>query len=453
MKPYLSRLRWLTAFVCLFVSIPAFTQFRQARLTWIGTPLNQAKTVDGFYESLPAGYSGGSEKYPLIIYLHGDESVEDGYTEILANGLPKRIADGGFPETFKVTGRSYSFIVAAPHYTQKNLTPDALGEAIDALIQRYRVDAGRIYLTGMSRGSAYTWAYAGASEANATRLAAIVPVSNALQPPQQGNADIIGDADLPVLATHNDEDYLVPASYTITYVDWVNERKPQPRAEIRLFESKEHEGWTRTYDPDFKYKGKNVYEWMLQHTRSAQAPLPVTLTAYKAFQSESGAVTITWTTASEINNQEFILERSGNGTDFEKLAAMPAAGQAETYTYTDNNPLPGANFYRLLQVDADGSRTYFPVLSVKVDRSNRPALVLYPNPVTNDALLELVHNGSGPVLFSVFNAGGMLVQQWTVQAPNSLWRQPVRFSKLSPGSYVLQARGGSFRYTVSFIKQ
>jgi hypothetical protein len=305
----------------------------------------------------------------------------------------------------------------------------------------------------MSRGSAYTWAYAGASEANATRLAAIVPVSNALQPPQQGNADVIGDADLPVLATHNDEDYLVPASYTITYVDWVNERKPQPRAEIRLFESKEHEGWTRTYDPDFKYKGKNVYEWMLQHTRSAQAPLPVTLTAYKAFQSESGAVTITWTTASEINNQEFILERSGNGTDFEKLAAMPAAGQAETYTYTDNNPLPGANFYRLLQVDADGSRTYFPVLSVKVDRSNRSALVLYPNPVTNDALLELAHNGSGPVLFSVFNAGGMLVQQWTVQAPNSLWRQPARFSKLSPGSYVLQAQGGSFRYTVSFIKQ
>jgi poly(3-hydroxybutyrate) depolymerase len=73
----------------------------------------------------------------------------------------------------------------APHYTSKLLSTEDLSQAINKLIATYRVDPGRIYLTGMSRGSAYTWQYAGASAENAARLTAIVPVSNALQDPQK----------------------------------------------------------------------------------------------------------------------------------------------------------------------------------------------------------------------------------------------------------------------------
>jgi hypothetical protein len=431
----------------------AFAQFRQPQLRWVGTALNAEKTVDGYYESLPSDYSGSTKKYPIIIYLHGDESVEKGRTEVQENGLPKYILDGRFPETFKVKGQDYSFIVVAPHYTSKLLPTEDLSQAINKLIATYRVDPGRIYLTGMSRGSAYTWQYAGASAENAARLAAIVPVSNALQDPKKAYAEVIGDADLAVWATHNDEDYLVPASYTTSYVEWVNERKPQPRAELTLLESKDHEGWTQTFDPDFKRKGRNIYEWMLQYTRTLQIPVPVKLAAYKASQLAPGQVTITWTTASETNNEAFTLERSGEETNFTKIATLPAAGQAHTYTYIDKAPLPGNNFYRLSQTDTDGSTTYFPVLKVSITENNRPVLALHPNVITNSTLLQLTQEERGPVLFSVFNTGGVLVQQWRVQKETATWQQTVSFPALPSGNYVLQAQGKTFRHTQQFVKQ
>jgi hypothetical protein len=94
---------------------------------------------------------------------------------------------------------------------------------------------------------------------------------------------------------------------------------------------------------------------MLQYTRTLQIPVPVKLAVLKAVQSAPGQVTITWTTASETNNEEFTLERSGEKTNFTKIATLPAAGQAHTYTYIDKAPLPGNNFYRLSQTDIDGA--------------------------------------------------------------------------------------------------
>lgn len=153
---YLFRGLYLSIVIFLFAGLPVLAQFRNSQITWVGTPINSNKTIDGFYESLPEGYTNSTAQYPLLVYLHGDESVEDGYTEILKNSIPKLIAEGSFPETFKEKGKDHSFIVIAPHFTIKNLSADEFGEAINYIIRKYRVNPNRIYLTGMSRGSAYT---------------------------------------------------------------------------------------------------------------------------------------------------------------------------------------------------------------------------------------------------------------------------------------------------------
>lgn len=272
--------------------------------------------------------------------------------------------------------------------------------------------------------------------------------------PEKENAVIIGNADLAVMATHNDEDQLVPASYTITYVDWVNEQKPQPRADIILFKSEEHEGWTETYNPGSKkFNGKNIYEWMLQYTTATEAALPVTLTSYKAYQSALSEVTITWSTAGEAATGIFTIERSATQNNFLKIAMLAAATQSDTYTYLDKNPLPGDNYYRLLQTEPDGSITYFPILKINRSTTSQPVLALYPNPVSDQALLQLTHSENGPVTLSVFNAGGMLLQHWTVQKETASFQKSFSFFKLPPGSYVLQAQGKTFHQAVRFIKR
>ena len=454
MKQWFPARALVTLVVAVFVvSSPVLAQFRSGKMSWTGTSLNADKTVDGFYQSLPAGYATTSARYPLIIYLHGDESIEGTHEDILQNGIPKLINDGAFPETFKVAGENHSFIVIAPHYTLKNLDAAQLGEAINNIIRKYRVNTSRIYLTGMSRGGGYTWEYAGANLENATSLAAIVPIAGAIQPKQE-IAAIIGDADLPVWATHNNEDYLVPASNTITYVDWVNERKPNPRAAITLFESTAHEGWTRTYDPASKeFKGKNIYEWMLQYTTSEAAPLPVTLTSYKAFRSAAAEVTLSWSIAGDAAGTSFTIERSDGQGSFTKIGAVPVDAGQLTFTFIDKTPALGDNYYRLSQTDADGSTTYFSTLKVSLDINGQPAVLLQPNPVSNEAILKITHSEQGPVTISVFNVAGMLVQQWIINKQTAFFQQSLTVASLSPGSYVLEVRGKTFKQSLQFIKR
>ena len=446
--------RALYLFLILFFAGRLSATAQTRTIAWIGTPLNSDQTIDGFYESLPTAYtSNNTSRYPVIIYLHGDESVEKGREEILENGIPKLISEGNFPETFKVRGQNYSFIVIAPHFTTKSLTPDELDEAFNYITRTYRTDPDRIYLTGMSRGSAYTWEFAGASNANATKLAAIVPVSNAFHTQEKKTGTTIGDADLPVMATHNDEDEVVPASYTLTYVDWVNERNPKTPANKKLFKSKKHEGWTETYDPDSKeFTGKNIYEWMLQYTTSTEAALPVKLTSYKAYQSAPTEITINWQTGSEIATGSFTLERSATENGFTKIAMLPAT-ESNTYTYIDKTPLPGTNYYRLSQTEPDGITTYFPILQTSIAATTKGALALHPNPVTGQALLQITDAEPGTVTFSLFTAGGMLVQQWTAQKETATYQQAVSFSNLKPGSYVLQAQAKTFRQSLLFVKK
>jgi len=117
------------------------------------------------------------------------------------------------------------------------------------------------------------------------------------------------------------------------------------------------------------------------------APLPVQLVQFAATASGPTAVRLTWATASEVNSAYFAVARRADGTAWQALGRVAAAGSsasAHQYTYLDGAAPVGTSYYRLRQVDQDGTAAYSPVQSVT--RSGA-GLALYPNPARGGAAL------------------------------------------------------------------
>lgn len=100
----------------------------------------------------------------------------------------------------------------------------------------------------------------------------------------------------------------------------------------------------------------------------AAGPLPVELISFSA-RLEGAQVNLRWATASETNATSFVVERSSDGKSFSTVATVLAAGTSAVrhdYQATDNGMRNGLNYYRLKQVDLDGTFSYTPVVPVQV---------------------------------------------------------------------------------------
>ncbi|MNQ88385.1 hypothetical protein D3C85_1036450 [compost metagenome] len=121
-----------------------------------------------------------------------------------------------------------------------------------------------------------------------------------------------------------------------------------------------------------------------------QGTLPVSLESFTA-KKVNTAVQLNWKIASELNNDRFVIERSTDRIDFQKLKDIQSKGDTQNtvlYSYTDYTPLKGNNYYRLSQVDKDGTSKILAADVVKFDLSNLK-IATYPNPATNFIKLKL----------------------------------------------------------------
>ncbi len=113
-------------------------------------------------------------------------------------------------------------------------------------------------------------------------------------------------------------------------------------------------------------------------------PLPVELTLFTAKLTDFNTVELHWRTATETNNDRFEIERSYDGTDFEYHGEVRGAGTTtvpQQYTITDEEPLRGKSYYRLKQVDFDGTFTYSDIRKVETTGTGMDRFYAYPNPV------------------------------------------------------------------------
>jgi hypothetical protein len=118
---------------------------------------------------------------------------------------------------------------------------------------------------------------------------------------------------------------------------------------------------------------------------STDIPLPIELLSFDA-KLKDDIVELTWTTASEINNDYFTIEKTKDGKTFEQVATIKGAGTSNeviNYFAIDENPYQYISYYRLKQTDFDGKYKYSDLVSVNNPHKynyNNNGLIVYPNP-------------------------------------------------------------------------
>jgi predicted peptidase len=223
--------------------------------------------IGGFYEILPALYSQTNKLYPTLISLHGGGQLGNGSTDLpllLNDGIPQLIGRKTFPPNFNINGKNFSYLILSPQFSRFP-TNKEVQTFIDYVKKSYRVDPARFYLTGLSMGGIVTTDVA---SSNSTQFAAIVPMSGAIS-----DSDVvqkcktIADSKLPIWAFHNSDDPQVSSTGTVKFVSLVNSFEAEIPARLTIFQSSEHDAWTKAIDPGYKENNMNIYEWMLQYTR------------------------------------------------------------------------------------------------------------------------------------------------------------------------------------------
>ncbi|WP_216690332.1 T9SS type A sorting domain-containing protein [Hymenobacter siberiensis] len=165
-------------------------------------------------------------------------------------------------------------------------------------------------------------------------------------------------------------------------------------------------------------------------------PLPVELTSFTA-EVANGKVELRWTTATERSSARFVVERSATGEAFSVVRDVAAQGNATTataYAATDAAPLVGLSYYRLRQVDLDGSAEYSQVVTVSRKAGNE-SIGLYPNPATDRLTLDLTALAAAPCEVRLLSLTGQLLRYETLVGGQL---QEVSLVGIPAGLYVLK---------------
>jgi len=267
------------SFLLLFLSVfrPVFSQNNQTSIF---------VSSNGSWQSFPAllhlpdDYATTSKKYPLLIFLHGTgeagningTQLANIYTNSQAGGPAYFMNQNAFPESFAhpVTGEPFKYIILSPQAPGWSTGGGQLIYIIADMVNRYRVDTNRIYLTGLSAGGQGIMDYASWSSITRYKPTALVPMSAAFAASQSSMNVVVADSarawGFGSLADSHGQ-------ATKDNMDFMNNVRPG----IARFSAYAggHCCWNNFYNPNYKEtingKSMNIYEWMLLWTRETAA--------------------------------------------------------------------------------------------------------------------------------------------------------------------------------------
>ena len=139
---------------------------------------------------------------------------------------------------------------------------------------------------------------------------------------------------------------------------------------------------------DFSGNPRTVQSVVDMGALESQTVLPVELVSFSAKAAETQIV-LSWITANEKDNDRFEIERSTDGRRFDYLSTTKGSGTttlARHYQSYDKNPINGVNYYRLKQIDFDGTATFSEIVSVEIKSEK---IELFPNPVAGTLYLRM----------------------------------------------------------------
>ncbi|HCL83920.1 MAG TPA: hypothetical protein DIC22_08090 [Chitinophagaceae bacterium] len=176
---------------------------------------------------------------------------------------------------------------------------------------------------------------------------------------------------------------------------------------------------------------------------SVSTPLPITLISFTA-SVVNGEVLLYWTTAAEINNDYFTIQRSRDVAGWENIQKVPGAGNSSTdhtYSTKDQSPFTGISYYRLMQTDIDGKFTYSQVISVNLG-NKLSEINLFPNPATDR--VNILFNVSGKYEVALLNSNGQfMIHPVLINGLNTV----LNVSELKSGIYFIRIRHDGIQET------
>ncbi len=176
------------------------------------------------------------------------------------------------------------------------------------------------------------------------------------------------------------------------------------------------------------------------------SPLPIELIFFKASPREDD-VLLVWATASEKGNSAFVIERSADGDVWEAIQQLPGAGYSQHvigYEARDRSPLNGTSFYRLKQLDSDGSAQWSPV--AVVERAVKEGhLPLVPNPASD--VVTIILEKDADAVHLVDDLGRLV---FSMRDPGS--RPQVNIAGLRPGIYMVIAETNGIQRRSRLLK-
>lgn len=188
---------------------------------------------------------------------------------------------------------------------------------------------------------------------------------------------------------------------------------------------------------------------ILKNKIGAITPLHLLSFIGKAFDNK---VQLKWQTAQEQNTHKFEIERSTNLRNYLTIGSKNATGNSTSttdYSYTDNSPLKGTNFYRLKMFDSDGSLTFSKVVAISINNATK-RLTVYPNP-TSDLIQLQAFGENERATLQITNVSGKIVKQEVVSL-NGFTALSIDIKPLQAGKYFVTLQRTSAKETAEFIK-
>ena len=164
------------------------------------------------------------------------------------------------------------------------------------------------------------------------------------------------------------------------------------------------------------------------------AVLPIELSKFNVKKGEQ-SVMLSWATASEKNNNHFEIQKSNNGTQFQTIGQVKGSGtnlSGAVYNFEDKTPSVGVSYYRLKQVDTDGTYAYTTVRSILFGKSK----IAVFSTIAKERI-SLTVSDDQIVPFDIINLNGQ-----TVLAGKAIGQHTIDISGLNSGMYFIRTEGG-----------
>jgi len=178
------------------------------------------------------------------------------------------------------------------------------------------------------------------------------------------------------------------------------------------------------------------------------AILPVELVEFNAQVIEGNQALLSWVTESELNNKHFVIERSIDGQVFNAIGVVEGNGTSNNinyYSYIDETPFYGRNYYRLKQIDFDGQYELSEVKSIVIE-ADLPDAILYPNPTKEITTMRVVSPFIADATLEIVSVTGQILR--TEVIPMGTNSMEIDLSEYQSGFYFINISYDGFKKMV-----